>query len=83
MTLAVANGMVYAGRNHPPKGFTLAESARMERVHHSTITALVRRGYLKACLSPEGGYAGKITAPANPRQPPAKQAEPNQTRKQP
>jgi hypothetical protein len=60
LALAVANGIVYAGTNHPPKSLVLEDRARMSKVHHATITALVRKGELIQCHSSDGGYAGKL-----------------------
>jgi hypothetical protein len=60
LTLARENGMVHAGKNHPPKGVSLDDGCRLSRVHHATITAMVRKGLLIACHSSDGGYAGMI-----------------------
>jgi len=60
ITLARVNGMVHAGKNHPPKGVSLDDGCRLSRVHHATITAMVRKGLLVACHSSDGGYAGMI-----------------------
>jgi hypothetical protein len=60
LTLAEANGAVYAGSNQPPKNLTLDERARLSKVHHSTISALIKRGLLVKSFGPEGGVAGKL-----------------------
>ena len=57
--LAQTYGIVFAGRNDSPKDLPLEDRARMQDVHHAAITALVKRGFLIACHSPDGGYAGK------------------------
>jgi hypothetical protein len=57
--LAQTYGTVFAGRNNAPRELPMEVRARMQDVHHSAITALVKRGLLVACRSPDGGYAGK------------------------
>jgi hypothetical protein len=60
LALATANGKVYAGFNHAPKDLPLEDRARMQMVHHATITALIRKGDLLQTYGPDGGYAGKL-----------------------
>lgn len=55
MNLATENGIVCAGGN--------VSRGCLYVVNRSTIAALIRRRQLKACFSPEGGYAGKPVAP--------------------
>lgn len=63
LTLATVNGKVYAGFNHAPKDLPLEDRARMSKVHHATITALIRKGELAQTHSSDGGYAGMLPKP--------------------
>lgn len=60
MTLAKANGWVFAGHNDAPRSLPLEERARLSNVHHATITALIRRGLLVKSFGPDGGVAGRL-----------------------
>ena len=52
-------GAVMAGTN--------THKGHVERVAAGTIQALVRRGFLVEFLSPDGGYAGRLSATAHGR----------------
>lgn len=58
--LAEMNGVVFAGRNHAPRSLPLDEKVRLERVHHATLTSMIKKGLLVKTFGSDGGYAAKL-----------------------